>query len=97
MKIVKLRKPAKKVMPGGAAKFEEPPKQETASSAGPKSPAKKKKMVRLRFYEDQWEIVSAAIQKAKRLSGTKYNAVAFEYICIDFLGSANFPRSDVNH
>lgn len=39
-------------------------------------------------HTDQLEIIGAALDKSKAISGTKHDTVALEHICLDFLGGA---------
>ena len=39
-----------------------------------------------KFHDDQNETVEAALDKAKKVSGTQHDSVAFEHICLDYLG-----------
>lgn len=45
-----------------------------------------------KFHDDQLEIVNAAIERAKKQSGTESDSVALEYICLDFQGGQTLPQ-----
>lgn len=40
---------------------------------------------------DQGETIDAALKKARELSGTKVDPVAFKYICLDYLAGQRTP------
>jgi len=48
----------------------------------------------LKFHEDQAEIYSSAVQKAKEINGTEYDTVAIENICLEFLGSGSTSQAN---
>lgn len=39
-----------------------------------------------KFHDDQHDTVEAAIEKAKKSSGTPYDSAALEFVCLDYLG-----------
>jgi hypothetical protein len=43
-----------------------------------------------KLHDDLAKTVNAALEKAKASSGTSVDSVAFEYICLDFLGGQTF-------
>ena len=54
---------------------------------------RKRGTYRLRFtamHEDQLETVFAALQRARTVAGTKYDSVALEMICLEYLAGGSF-------
>ena len=45
-----------------------------------------------KLHADQKEIVEQAISKAKEQSGTEFDTVALEYVCMDFMNSESLPK-----
>jgi len=42
------------------------------------------------MHEDQLETVFAALQRARTVAGTKYDSVALEMICLEYLAGGSF-------
>ena len=45
-----------------------------------------------KFHDDQNETVEAALDKAKKVSGTPHDSVAFEHICLDYMGGQTMAQ-----
>ena len=45
------------------------------------------------FYKDQWDTVEAALERAKQLSGSKFDNFNMSLICLDFLATNDFKQA----
>ncbi len=65
-------------------------------------PAPKAKILTFKPHDDQSEIIKSALDKCKKESGTKYDTVALEYICLDYISPSkkqvpDKPDTAANH